>query len=253
MRVALFVTCLTDGFLPRAAVAAVKVLEHLGHDVAFPEAQTCCGQAHFNNGYHDEVRPLARQMIRVFEPYEAVVTPSGSCAAMVRKHFAEVFVAGSADHTASQRLADRTFEFCEFLVEQGHGDLAALDARWDGTATYHPACHLRSLGADETERLATGIKGLEMRPLPRREQCCGFGGTFAVNYGSISGTMVRDKVQCAVETGAETLIVNEAGCSMNIGGACHRQGANVRIASMAEVIAESLGLLGRPSSGEPTP
>ncbi len=246
MKVALFITCLTDNYYPRAGIAVVKVLEHLGHEVEFPAAQTCCGQPMYNNGFHDEARDLARRMIEVFEPFETVVTPSGSCAAMIRDYYPGLFAEGSRERRAAESLAARTFEFVEFLVKRLNIDLPSLDVRWDGTATYHYSCHLRGIGMkDETAQLARQIDGLEFAPLDKTEQCCGFGGTFAMNYPQISGGMVREKVGHIRDTKAHTLICNDAGCSMNIAGACRREGVDIRIRSLAEIIAEGLGLMDR--------
>ena len=243
MKIALFVTCLGDVFTPRAAIAAVKLLERLGHEVTFPEAQTCCGQPMFNNGFEDEARTLARGMLDVFESAEVVVTPSGSCAAMLREHYVHLFEHGSVDAQRAKLLAARTFELVEFLVLQKL-DLKALGATWSGGVTYHYSCHLRGIGVtDEAVRLLKQIDGVTHTPLERAEQCCGFGGTFAVSYPAISGQMAMDKVGCIRATGCGTVVSNDTGCTMNLEGACRRAGVAVQFLSTAEVIAESLGLL----------
>ena len=244
MTIALFITCLTDQFYPRSGIAVVKVLEHLGHRVVFPEAQTCCGQPMFNNGYHADARDLARRMIRVFGDYEAIVTPSASCAAMIRQHYPSLFVDGSDERSQAEAFAKKTYEFVEYLVKVHDIDLRALDVKWQGRATYHYSCHLRGLGVhDESEQLIGHVQGMEYQPLSQPQQCCGFGGTFAVKYPQISTAMVRDKVGDIRQTGARTLVCNEAGCSMNIAGACRRDGLDIRTKSLAEIIAEGLGLL----------
>ncbi len=246
MTVALFITCLTESFYPRAGVAVVKVLEHLGHDVAFPRAQTCCGQPMYNNGHHDEARTLARRMVRVFDGYEHVVTPSASCAAMLREHAPRLFEAGTPERRAADDLASRTREFVEFLVNVEKLDVGKLAPRWEGAATYHYSCHLRDLGmTDEALRVAGAVEGLSLTPLDRADQCCGFGGTFATSYPQISGGMVADKVARIRATGAGTVISNEAGCTMNMAGACRRAGHEVAFRSLAEILAEGLGLLPR--------
>lgn len=248
MRVSLFITCLGDWYYPRMGIAAVKVLERLGCTVDFPAAQTCCGQPMFNNGFTDEARRLAARMIEVFASSEYVVTPSGSCAAMVREHYPTLFE-GEA-RAAAVALAARTYEFSEFLVKVVKPDLTALGVRWDGRATYHYSCHLRGLHmTDEAVQLMRQIEGLEYAPLAKAEQCCGFGGTFASSYPDISGSMVRDKVGCIGATGARAVVCSEPGCSMNMEGACRRQGVGVEFISLAEVIAEGMGLL--PRSGRP--
>ena len=243
MTIALFITCLTDNFYLRSGIAVVRVLEHLGHRVVFPQAQTCCGQPMFNNGYHDDARDLARRLVRVFDEFDTIVTPSASCASMIREYYPSLFGAGTEDRAEAQALAEKTYEFVEYLVRVQRIDLRTLGVKWEGTATYHRSCHLRGLGmSNESEQLMSQIEGIDLRLLARREQCCGFGGSFAVNYPRISASMVRDKVADIQGSGAETLVCNEAGCSMNIAGACRRQGVEVRTSSLAEIIAEGLGL-----------
>ncbi len=248
MRVALFVTCLADTFYPRNAIAVVKVLEKLGCTVDFPEAQTCCGQPMWNNGFHDETRKLARKMIEVFESADVIVTPSGSCAAMVRENYLEAFE-NIHDHDAlakAKALAAKTYEFVEFLVNVLKVDLASLGVKWDGKATYHYSCHLRGIGmTDEAVRVMKQIDGLEYVPLPKSDQCCGFGGTFAMKYPQISGAMVRDKVECIRGTKADYCVVNDAGCTMNMAGSAQRETCGVQFISLAEILAEGMGLLDR--------
>jgi L-lactate dehydrogenase complex protein LldE len=249
VRIAIFITCLTDNFYPRVGIAMVKVLEHLGHEVVFPPEQTCCGQPMFNTGFHDDARALAERMVRLLEPYEVVVTPSGSCAAMLREHYIHLLQPDPTLHAAARALAARSYEFIEFLTRVLRVDLRAVGAGWRGNAAYHCSCHLRALGlAADAPSLMQQVTGLTVVPTERAEQCCGFGGTFAVDYPSISGTIVRDKVECIRRTGAEWVVCNDAGCALNIEGACRREGCNVRLISLAEIIAESLGLL---ESGAP--
>lgn len=246
MKVSLFVTCLTDTFYPRTGIAVVKVLEHLGCEVDFPADQTCCGQPMFNNGFADETRELAKRMIQVFEHSQVVVTPSGSCAAMIRDYYPDLFKGDPAWEQGCTELCAKTYEFVEFLVKVLKVDLRELSAKWDGDVTYHYSCHLRGIGmTDEATQVMKQIDGLSYRPMEKIDQCCGFGGTFAMKYPQISGSMVREKVQCIQATGAPTVVSNDAGCTMNISGACRREGAGVNFISLAEVIAESLGLLER--------
>ncbi len=244
MRVSLFVTCLGESFYPRAGIATVKVLEHLGCAVDFPAAQTCCGQPMHNNGYAPEARALAERMMRVFAASEHIVTPSGSCAAMVRDIYPHVFDDDPVLRRSAEALAGRTHEFAEFLIRVLKVDLRALGVRWKGTATYHYSCHLRGLGiTDEAVRLLRQIEGLDFVPLTNAEQCCGFGGTFASKYPDISGAMVRDKCAAIRESGAGTVVSSEPGCTMNIAGACRRAGQSVAFRSLPEMVAEGLGLL----------
>jgi L-lactate dehydrogenase complex protein LldE len=245
--VALFITCLADIYFPRAGVAVVKVLTHLGHTVEFPRDQTCCGQPMFNNGFTSDARDLARRMIALFEPFETVVTPSASCAAMVRERYPQLFAGDAAWSARAEALAARTFEFSEFLAKVLRVDLRTLGVAWEGSVTVHTACHLRGLGLHHVaEGLLGELRGLNLIPLNNAEQCCGFGGTFATKYPHISGGMVREKVECIQATGCRTVVCDEAGCGMNLAGACRRLGAPVRFISLPEIIAEGLGLLERP-------
>jgi L-lactate dehydrogenase complex protein LldE len=241
--VALFVTCLTDQFYPHVAVAVTKILEHFGCHVSFPQAQTCCGQPFFNNGFHDEAHPLAQRFIEIFEPYEYVVTPSGSCCAMVREQFHELLKNDHAWELGAAHVASRTYEFVEFLDKVLKVDLSKLSLPKSESITYHYTCHLRGIGVkDEGVRLLRQIGNVDFKPMEKTDQCCGFGGTFAVKYPAISGAIVEDKVQCIAATGAQTLVCNDAGCTMNISGMCHREGVHVRTVHIAELLADALGL-----------
>lgn len=251
MNVSLFITCLAESYYPRAGIALVKLLEHLGHTVHFPKDQTCCGQALYNNGFHDESADLARKMIRVFEDADYVVTPSGSCAAMVREHYQPLLAGDHAYEHAAKKLAEKTFEYTEFLLNILKLDLRDLNVTWPGKVTYHYSCHLRGLGiTDEAVRLLNQIKDLQYIPLEKMEQCCGFGGTFAIKYPQMSGSMVEDKINCIAKTGAQTVVVNDSGCTMNIAGACRRNNIDVKFITLAEIIAEGLGLLDK-TDGQP--
>jgi L-lactate dehydrogenase complex protein LldE len=246
MDVALFVTCLTDTFYPRAGRALVKILEYLGCRVHFPEAQTCCGQPMFNSGYPDEAAALARRMVDIFEPYETVVTPSGSCCAMIHDYYPSLLAEDPAYAQRVGPFVHKTHEFVDFLTNVAKVDLRELGCNWEGRVTYHYSCHLRGLGmTDESVRLLEQIEGVQYTKLRKLDQCCGFGGTFAVKWPEVSGAMVQDKVQCIAETEAETVICNDAGCTLNISGSAHRENVPVRFAHIAEVIAEGLGLMPR--------
>ncbi len=240
--VALFITCLTDQFYPRVGVAVTKILEHYGCDVSFPDAQTCCGQPFFNNGFHEEAKKLATRWIQVFEPYEYIVTPSGSCCAMVREQFHELL---GHDHAWEHSLGvtHKTYEFVEFLDKVLKVDLSKLKLPREQSITYHYTCHLRGIGVkDEGVRLLKQIGNVDFRPMEKTDQCCGFGGTFAIKYPAISGAIVADKVKCVSDTKADTLICNDAGCTMNISGMCHRNGVKTEVKHIAELIAQALGL-----------
>ena len=241
--VALFVTCLTDQFYPHVAIAVTKVLEALGCRVEFPTLQTCCGQPFFNNGFHDEARPLAKRFIEVFEEYDYIVTPSGSCCAMVREQFHQLLDGDPAWEHGLQRVVKNTFEFVEFLDKVLEVDFTRFRLPKPEAISYHYTCHLRGIGVkDEGVKLLRQIDGVAFRPLEKTDQCCGFGGTFAVKYPAISGAIVEDKAKCIAATGASTLVCNDAGCSMNISGMCHREGIDVKTRHIAELIADAMGL-----------
>ena len=241
--VALFITCLTDQFYPHVGVAVTKILEHYGCRVHFPDMQTCCGQPFYNNGFHPEARELARRMIEIFEPYEYIVTPSGSCCAMVREQFHELLKDDHACEHGLEHVTSRTYEFVEFLDRILKVDLSKLSLPQPTTATYHYTCHLRGIGVkDEGVRLLKQIKNIDFVPLEKTDQCCGFGGTFAVKYPAISGAIVEDKTNCIATTKAQVTVCNDAGCTMNISGMCHRRGVDTKVKHIAELIAEVIGL-----------
>jgi L-lactate dehydrogenase complex protein LldE len=237
--VALLVTCLGDALFPEVGVATVRLLRRLGCDVDFPPAQTCCGQPHFNSGYHDDARVLARHTINAFAgevgAAQLVVAPSGSCAAMVKLEYPELFHDDPVWHRRAADLAARTHELSDFLVNVlGKDDVGA---RFAGRVTYHMACHLRGLGLlHEPERLLRQVRGLEYVPLERADECCGFGGSFAVRYPAISAAMVCDKVAFIEKTGADAVVATDAGCLMNIAGRLRRAGSRVRALHLAQVL-----------------
>ncbi len=243
MDVALFVTCLTDTFHPRVGEAVVRVLRHFGCRVHFPTAQTCCGQPAYNSGFHAEAATLIRRMIAVFEPYERVVTPSASCAAMVRQHGPELLANDPPAHEAARRLAAKTFEFATFLQDELHVDIAG-HLKLNAPATFHYPCHARGIySVDDLHRWLTGGAGRDVRSPARPDLCCGFGGVFAVEFPELSGAMLGDKLAELAATGAQVVICNEAACLLQIAGGAHRRGLSLRFMHLAECLAESLGLL----------
>jgi len=236
MRASLFITCLADLFEPAIGVAMVRLLRKHGVALDFPEAQTCCGQPAFNTGNWDDARAVARRMLDVFEDAEYVVSPSGSCTAMVREQFPVLFAEEPRQLERAKALASRTYEFIEFFVKVLK--ITDPDARFDGTLTYHYTCHLRGLGmTTEAEDLVRRLKGVTYVPLERKEQCCGFGGAFAVKYPDVSGAMVNDKVDCIIRTGADAVVVNDTGCIMNIAGALRRRNVPIRVIHLARILA----------------
>ncbi len=241
--VALFITCLADQFYPRVGIAVTRVLEHFGCTVHFPADQTCCGQPLFNNGHTDAAAALARRMVEIFEPWQNIVTPSASCCAMVREQFPRLLGSDPAWATATRRLCSRTFEFVEFLTRVLRVDLRGLCLPRPTTLTVHYNCHQRPLGLrDESRQLLRQIGNVRLCEMPKAEQCCGFGGAFAVKYPAISGAIAADKLDCIAASGAAFAVSNDAGCTMNIAGAAHRRGMPIRLLHIAEVIAEALGM-----------
>jgi L-lactate dehydrogenase complex protein LldE len=235
MKVSLMVTCLGDALFPEAGMATVRLLRRLGIAVDFPGSQTCCGQPHFNSGYHDDARALARHTIRAFAESEIVVTPSGSCAAMVKLEYPELFHDDATWRERAVALAKRTYELSDFLVNVLKVD--DVGARFDGRVTYHMACHLRGLGLlAEPERLLRKVRGLELVALERADECCGFGGSFSVRYPDISGAMVSDKAAFVEKANVDTLVATDAGCLMNIAGCLRRRGCKTRTMHLAQVL-----------------
>lgn len=232
------VTCLGDVIRPAAAQATVTLLARLGHTVEFRPAQTCCGQPLMNSGFLELARAQARHTIEVFAGDEPVVVPSGSCAAMVRE-YPHLLQDDPAWHARAEQLAARTWELCDFLVNR----LGVTDcgASYSGKVAFHFACHLRMLpGAAEAARtLLRHVAGATCVPLAGEEQCCGFGGSFAVRYPQISGRMVDDKVQAIRASGADCVVSTDTGCLMNIGGRLHRAGQRVEVLHIAELLARS--------------
>ncbi|MCU1537079.1 MAG: glcF [Humibacillus sp.] len=247
MRVALMVTCINDAMFPEAGKAVVTLLRRLGVDVDFPAAQTCCGQPMVNTGYLDEAVPVVRTFVRAFEGYDAVVTPSGSCAGSARHQHAMV-ARRSGDPGLAAAVAEvspRVHELSEFLVDVlGVEDVGAS---FPHTVTYHPTCHsLRMLGVgDRPERLLRAVRGIRLLDLPSAEECCGFGGTFAVKNADTSVAMGSDKARHVRETGAEVLVAGDSSCLMHIGGLLSRQRAGVRVLHLAEVLAATEGVTAR--------
>ena len=233
MRAALFITCLNDALFPAAGKATVTLLERLGVTVEFPLAQTCCGQMHYNTGYRHDAEPLARSFAQAFAGYEYVVAPSGSCAAMVREIHPRI---------VPELTVPRVYELSEFLVDVlGVEDVGAS---FPHKVTYHPTCHsLRLLKVgDRPTRLLRAVAGLELVELPGAEECCGFGGTFAVKNPDVSAAMGADKLANAVRTGAEYLVAADNSCLMHLGGTARHSttrhsGAPIKTIHLAEVLA----------------
>ena len=239
MRVALMVTCVNDAMFPETGKAVVTLLRRLGVDVEFPAAQTCCAQPMVNTGYLDEAVPVVRGFVDAFAGYDAIVTPSGSCAGSARHQHAIVARrAGDPRLVAAvEATAPRVHELSEFLVDVlGITDVGAY---FPHRVTYHPTCHsLRMLGVgDRPRRLLQAVRGIRLTDLPAAEECCGFGGTFAVKNADTSVAMGADKARHVRETGAEVLVAGDSSCLMHVGGILSRQRAGVRVMHLAEVLA----------------
>jgi L-lactate dehydrogenase complex protein LldE len=245
LRVALFITCLADTLFPDVGRATVAVLERLGHEVVFPEEQTCCGQMHANSGYRREALPLVRRFARAFDEAgaDAIVCPSGSCAAMVHEQYRGLAAeTGDGALVATvDRLVPRVFELSQFLV----GELGVEDvgAAYPHRVTYHPTCHsLRLLRVgDAPLRLLRAVRGIDLVELPEALTCCGFGGTFAIKNADTSTAMLADKMRAVLDTGAEVCTAGDASCLMHIGGGLSRARAGVRTVHLAEILASTDG------------
>jgi L-lactate dehydrogenase complex protein LldE len=230
LRIALFVTCIGDTLYPETGKAVVAVLERLGHEVVFPEEQTCCGQMHLNSGYREEARRLARRFARVFDGFDAIVSPSSSCVGMVRHFHPEL-------EPATAGIASRVHELSELLVERLR--VEDVGAYFPHRVTYHPTCHSLRVTrvGDAPLRLLRAVRGLELVELPDAQECCGFGGTFAIKNADTSIAMLADKCRAVLDTGAEVCTAVDGSCLLHIGGGLGRQRAGVRALHLAEILA----------------
>lgn len=241
LRIALFIACYNDTLFPETGIAVTRVLERLGHTVEFPVEQTCCGQMHYNTGYQTEAVPLVRRFVSMFRDAEIVCVPSASCVAMVREHY-ELIAEQENDPDFLREvrsLLPRIFEFSELLVERlGIDDVGAT---FPHSVTYHPSCHsLRILHVgDAPTRLLRRVRKLELIDLPNQEQCCGFGGTFAVKNADVSVAMLSEKNKEVLKTGVEVITALDNSCLMQIYGGLHRQGSSVRAMHLAEILSSA--------------
>ncbi|MEK3887693.1 (Fe-S)-binding protein [Bacillus sp. FSL K6-3431] len=235
MKVSLFITCMCDIFSSNVGKDTVEILERVGCEVDFPDAQTCCGQPAYNSGYLKNTKETMKHMIKVFRDSQYVVGPSGSCVAMLRE-YEHIFRGDAEWEEEAKSLAAKSYELTQFLVEV----LGVVDvgSTFKGRVTYHPSCHMtRLLGVkDAPVKLLEHVNGVELITLPQGEDCCGFGGTFSVKNSVISGGMVQEKVDHVVETNAEYLVGGDMACLMNIGGRLSREGRNVKVIHLAEIL-----------------
>lgn len=242
MKASLFVTCVVDQFYPEIGESAVRVLRRLGVDVDFPEDQTCCGQPAFNSGFRSDAKPLARRFLDTFEDAEAVVVPSGSCTAMVRVFYAELFHDDPALAARVEAVAGKTFELTEFIVDVlGVTQLPEGSGASNRTVTYHEGCHLRrEIGVTTQPRaLIKAAPGVDLVEMEQAEVCCGFGGTFAVKYADISGAMLNDKLRNVADTGADAVVSCDSTCLMQIGGGLEKQDMAARPLHVAQLLDEA--------------
>lgn len=243
LKVGLFIPCYVDQLYPRVGLATVEVLERFGVQVEFPEAQTCCGQPMANTGCVDEARPLAERFLQIFGGYDYIVGPSGSCVAMVREHYGE-FLNGRPGFAA---LRAKTFELCEFLTDVVKVD--KLDLKFPHKVGLHQSCHgLRELrlgssseivgpAFGKAKQLLDLIEGLELTTLQRPDECCGFGGTFAVAEEAVSCMMGRDRIRDHLQAGTEVLTANDMSCLMHLQGLIRRDKQPLRVMHIAQILA----------------
>ncbi|AIY11372.1 Fe-S oxidoreductase [Paenibacillus polymyxa] len=239
MKVSLFITCLSDAIYPKVGEAMARLLARYGVELEFPKVQTCCGQPSYNSGYWDETRAAAKTILKAFNDSDFVVSPSGSCTYMIH-HYPELFKDEPEWLESARRLEQKTYEFTQFMVQVlGVTDVGAS---FPHTVTYHPSCHgTRLLGVkEEPMKLLGSVKGLQLVPLPFAEDCCGFGGTFAVKMPDISGAMVTEKVDHIRETEAEVLVGLDMACLMNIAGNLRYRKEPVRVMHLAELLYEGV-------------
>jgi L-lactate dehydrogenase complex protein LldE len=240
MKVALFSTCLGDQLHPEVGLSAARVLRRYGCEVTLPEGQVCCGQPALNSGYQDEARTVARRLIETFDGFEHIVTPSGSCCGMIRHYYPQLFASDAGLRREADSLAARIYEFSQFMVRIL--GVEQLDGSFPHKVTYHPSCHgARLLGIrEEPLTLLRAIPDLELVPLPKADDCCGFGGTFAIKLASISAAIVDEKVNHIEETKAHYVVGTDLGCLMNITGRMKVRGVRIEGVHMAELVDRAL-------------
>lgn len=241
MEISLFITCFNDSLFPETGKDMVELFERLGHTIKFPSEQTCCGQMHFNTGYQQETIPLVRHFVETFEDAEVIVAPSASCVGMVKDYYPEVArIAGDPELAIKvQKVVSKTFEMSQFLVEEL--EIEDVGAYYPHRVTYHPTCHsLRMLKVgDAPLRLLRKVKGIDLVELPVAEECCGFGGTFAIKNADTSMAMLGDKIRHIGETEAEVCTAADNSCLMHIGGALYRQRSGIKAIHLAEILAST--------------
>jgi len=237
IKVSLFITCLVDILFPQVGVSMVKVLKRLGVEVDFPEEQTCCGQPAFNSGFRQDAKVLAKRFISIFSQDGFIVSPSGSCTSMVRVFYKELFHDDQKMLDVVNILSSRTYEFSEFLVNVLKVD--DVGATYNGRVTYHDSCHaLRELRVqNEPRKLIKSVKGVDFVEMKFPDTCCGFGGTFSIKFPDVSVSILDEKIESIIESGADTVVSTDMGCLMQIGGAINRKKLPVKTIHIAELLA----------------
>lgn len=237
MKVSLFITCMCDILSSDVGKDTVELLEKVGCVVDFPEAQTCCGQPAYNSGYVTESKQAMKQLMKAFKQSEYVVGPSGSCVGMI-KQYPSIFAGDSVWEEEAIELANKSYEITQFLVDVMN--VVDLGSTFKGKVTYHSSCHMsRILGVKEAPiTLLENVKGVELVELPHAEDCCGFGGTFAIKQATISGEMVKEKAKHIIETEADYLVGGDMACLMNIGGRLQREGSNIKVQHITHILNE---------------
>jgi len=239
----LFITCLGDQFYTSTLQNMTRLLERLGVELTFPYEQTCCGQPLFNNGFEDKTRVVALNFMRAFAKSDApIIGPSGSCVSMVKHHYPGLFPTGTPEYALASDIAGRTFEFTEYLVNVLK--VTDVGAVYPHKVTYHASCHyLREMGLKtEARTLLNAVKGLDFVPLNEEETCCGFGGAFTVTYPEVSRSMMENKVKNIIASGAETVVMCEPGCLMNVAGGLQKAGSDIRAMHIIDLLASKEGV-----------
>lgn len=237
-KVQLFITCLEDVFYLPTLQNLTHLLEELGLEVIFPAGQTCCGQMLYNNGFEERTRPVARNFLRAFQKSDApIVGPSGSCVAMVRHSYPQLFPPGTPEHDLAVEISGRTYELTDYLVNVLK--VTDVGAVYPHKVTYHASCHyLREMGLKREAKILLGaVKGLELIPLQEEDTCCGFGGAFSVTYPEVSRSMMQNKVKNIMASGADTVVTCEPGCLMNISGGLRAAGSSIRAMHIVDLLA----------------
>ena len=228
---------MVDQIFPQVGIAMTQVLERLGYQVDFLEAQTCCGQPAFNSGYPEQASEVARHFLKVFDDAEFIVVPSGSCTAMIKHHYEDIFRRDEKMLAEVHRITRNVWEFSRFLLQVAN--VEDVGARFDGVVTYHDSCHaLRELQIKEgPRRLLAKVRGLTLREMEAAEECCGFGGTFSIKFPEVSGAMARTKIDSIKKTEADAVVSLDSSCLMQLQGAMERAGLPIRTLHLAEVLA----------------